>query len=138
MPGTPEFRAWRKAVLRWRDECWLRDWEFDIEMEEEPSHDREGEGYQLGASTDIISAYKQATVTGIKKALKERPEKVDETACHEVCHVVLSPLTAATSLFIDQLPRGQRSLAREVWKEANESVASHLQRILMWRQRSIT
>ncbi|KKM90762.1 hypothetical protein LCGC14_1235510, partial [marine sediment metagenome] len=45
---------WRKAVLRWRDECWLQDWEFDIEMEEEPSHDREGEGYQLGASTDII------------------------------------------------------------------------------------
>jgi len=58
-------------------------------------------------------------------------EPEEEIACHEVCHVLLAPLLAASAIILEKGGVKDREMAEAVMETASETVTSTLTRLFL-------
>jgi hypothetical protein len=103
MTAEEQFRLWAARLLP-------ASWELNIVA------DRSLTGNY--AETETIPANRRATI-------HYNPEHSlsPATACHEVCHVLLSHLERAGQAIADGLPEGERRLAQDMIRHESEETA---------------
>lgn len=130
-------RTFVKSVKSWQERFWLRDWELNIDVLDEPPKGKAnvsdaGVMKANAAETVVSSEYETATITGFLPILMDFDDKrIDRMAAHEVGHILLDPLHDLVCELMDQLPSTAREAIREKMRQTVEVTATRLEKV-MW------
>jgi len=112
------------AIEVWKDRLWANDWV--INLRDEPD--------KLGGPLAEITPnypYLRAELYYDGPAMDSMDDKdIDTAALHEVCHLVNAPLVHLLAKVIkESVPRGADDVYAAWLEDANEQVATHIERI---------
>jgi len=134
----PKRDLFTEAVTKWKDRLWANDWLIDmydapdkLHAQEIPDGPVKGTGATPLAEITPRLAYLTAALYYDGPALDEMSDgDIDTVALHEVCHLVAQPLVSLLANVInDAVPRGADDVYAKWLGEANERVATHIERI---------
>ncbi len=128
-----EERRWRGAVSRARKRLWLEQHDVASNVVDEMTNDHPGKSdeFESIAKTTSISHYMMANLAAKRSAVESKSDaELDELACHEMLHVVLSPITDFVETFLDDFPAEKKKVLEKWWDRTNERVTEHLTRVI--------
>lgn len=117
------------ACSKWLRLLWVGDWDLTVLLADlnDDGAESPGEGFKNEAEVAIQVPYKMVTITGDEATIASMSDRaLDETACHEVMHVVISPLGMLMDELIDELPAAKRDIYRKWKKRELEDVTASL------------
>ena len=138
MGKFPKRDLFTEAVIKWKDRLWANDWLIDLydapdklRAQEVPDGPVKGRGATPLAEIHPKLAYLSAALYYDGPAMDDMSDKdIDTAALHEVCHLVAQPLVSLLADVInDVVPRGADEVYARWLREANERVATHIERI---------
>lgn len=124
-------REIRQLILKWRGRLWLTQWLITPEVVEEidPS---DGTAFSTTAEIDASPTYRKAVVKVSKKSWREvTPQQRNRTICHEMLHVVTSPVSDFVKELLEELPPAKRAGFVKWWERVEEGTTEHLCNVIL-------
>lgn len=122
-------RDWKKATRTWYNRLGLWGNTIFHEFKDGTNNGMTGKldfepAASIACSPDYLFHHVDVRASWLKTASKD---DVDETACHELIHAVLSPLDSCTYKIMDAIPNKQKREAFMDWyKKEQEQVTTRL------------
>lgn len=131
MPSRAQ-KKFRSLCGKWKERLWLGHWYVDFDYVDAVDQSDSPEGWESTASVKARSAYRNAQIQISASVAKDMSEaNLNRTACHEMVHVALSPLTDVFQEVLRSLPLKQRE-AFDSWRwKESEAVTEHLTSVLL-------
>ena len=136
----PLARRWNAAVGKWKRVLWLTHWRIDTSIQ-----DRQDATPNVSAATpasfgtiaqaDTISCYRQSEIKLTRGSIASKnPKEMNESACHEVLHVVVAPYDAMVQEMLMALPQEKREGFEKWHDQAKEELVTHLQNVFIYEE----
>ena len=124
----PKRELFVAAIEAWKDRLWANDWLIDLRDDPDKLGKDGGD-----ALAEIVPNYPylRAVLNYDGSAMDSMEDgDIDTAALHEVFHLVSAPLVHLLAKVINAaVPRGPDEVYGEWLKDANEQVATHIERI---------
>ena len=126
-----DLRRWKDACNKWIRLLWVGNYEVTFQVFDEPVDNQRppngGAEFVTVATASVRPEYFRALLSIARSRVRDcTDEELDENACHEVMHIVVSPFADAFYELIEAIPkaRGEGWTARRMYE--HERVTSHL------------
>lgn len=136
-----DLRRWRDACGKWVRLLWVGNYEVTYQILDDPANDQRppnGEAeFVTVATASVRPEYFRALLSIARNRVREcTDDKLDENACHEVMHIVMSPFADTLYEAVEAMPKARRGgwHARRMYE--HERVTSHLTTVARFLYRS--
>jgi len=125
---------WRRAVAKWQRLLLLKDYALTLEYDDTTPdgalYKVPSEAWRWSARAEVKPEYLQACIV-VNSAFLEGgiTGEIEETARHELVHVVLGRVDNFVNELLRELPGGKRAGFVAWWHEVHEFTTEHLARV---------
>lgn len=121
---------------RWQRRLWLGDWDVDYVRVEDLGESGQ-DGFEEAAQVQTHPRYQKASVKVSESALVKMTDKeLNQCSCHEMLHVLTSPITEVAQDLIDLLPEGKRQGWQNHLNYVRESVTEKATQAFLWAEKA--
>ena len=119
-----------KACFKWLKLLWVGDFDLGVKIDDLNEILPSG-AFKIDAKTNIETQYKLITVTGDEESIRTMNDRaLDETACHEIIHIILDPLHSLLEEVIHKLPKSKHEPYTNWTIRELESTTTHLTNVI--------
>ena len=94
--------------FKWLKLLWVGDFDLTVKIDD-LNEVSPGGAFKIDAKASIDTSYKLITITGDEESIRTMSDRaIDETACHEILHIILDPLHSLLEEVISKLPKSKR------------------------------
>lgn len=123
---TKVMKKWINLCNKWINLLWLKDHEVRYKFLGEKSSSDTGNWAGV-AEVEIQPRYRTALISAYKDVLNELSDGgMEDSACHEVVHILLAPLNEFVTEILDELPKSKRDGWDAYRDFVNERVTQHV------------
>ena len=124
------------ACFKWLKLLWVEDFDLTVKIDNLNNPLSSG-AFKTDAITNIETPYKLVTIVGDEESICTLSDRVlDETACHEIIHIILDPLHSLLEEVINKLPKSKREPYTNWTIRELESTTTHLTNVIRARHMS--
>lgn len=124
------------ACFKWLKLLWVGDFDLTVKVDDLNNPSSTG-SFKTDAKTNVETLYKLVTIIGDEESIRTMNDRVlDETACHEIIHIILDPLHSLLEEVINKLPKAKHEPYMNWMVRELESTTTHLTNVIRARHMS--
>ncbi|KKL60346.1 hypothetical protein LCGC14_2206200 [marine sediment metagenome] len=119
------------ACFKWLKLLWVGDFDLLVRIDDLKDEEKESSGFKIDAKSSINTPYKLITIVGDEESIRTMNDRaLDETACHEILHIILDPLHSLLDEVITKLPKSKHEPYTNWTTRELESTTTHLTNVV--------